>query len=199
MNDWGIELVIAAKLADYFMGRVWCAMDWIYVHGERAIAFEFQKKSFFLCASVYICFCMCVHMYVFCSLWRVMWRFDNVCLSDGWEGGAQLVWIFHVSVLTWYMWFGMQLLAVKKLDKGISSRLKDHEFLELVNDIDRIRHVNVVELVGYCSEHSQRLLIYEYCSNGTLQESLHSDDEYRKKLSWNMRIQMTLGTARALE
>ncbi|XP_021856913.1 protein STRUBBELIG-RECEPTOR FAMILY 3 isoform X2 [Spinacia oleracea] len=92
-----------------------------------------------------------------------------------------------------------KLLAVKKLDKGISSRLKDHEFLELVNDIDRIRHVNVVELVGYCSEHSQRLLIYEYCSNGTLQESLHSDDEYRKKLSWNMRIQMTLGTARALE
>uniref|UniRef100_A0A803MZ23 Protein kinase domain-containing protein n=1 Tax=Chenopodium quinoa TaxID=63459 RepID=A0A803MZ23_CHEQI len=92
-----------------------------------------------------------------------------------------------------------KLLAVKKLDKGVSSRLKDHEFLELVNNIDRIRHVNVVELVGYCSEHSQRLLIYEYCSNGTLQDALHSDDEYMKKLSWNIRMQMALGAARALE
>uniref|UniRef100_A0A803N1L5 Protein kinase domain-containing protein n=1 Tax=Chenopodium quinoa TaxID=63459 RepID=A0A803N1L5_CHEQI len=92
-----------------------------------------------------------------------------------------------------------KLLAVKKLDKGVSSRLKDHEFLELVNNIDKIRHVNVVELVGYCSEHSQRLLIYEYCSNGSLQDALHSDDEYMKKLSWNIRMQMALGAARALE
>lgn len=68
-----------------------------------------------------------------------------------------------------------------------------------MNNIDGIRHVNVVELVGYCSEHSQRLLIYEYCSNGSLQDALHSDDEYRKKLSWNMRMWMALGAARALE
>lgn len=92
-----------------------------------------------------------------------------------------------------------KLLAVKKLDKGIASRQKDHDFIELVNNIDRIRHVNIVELVGYCSEHGQRLLVYEYCSNGTLQDALHSDDEYKKKLSWNTRMRMALEAARALE
>ncbi|XP_044465011.1 protein STRUBBELIG-RECEPTOR FAMILY 3-like isoform X2 [Mangifera indica] len=92
-----------------------------------------------------------------------------------------------------------KLLAVKKLDKRASSQQKDDEFLELVNNIYRIRHANVVELKGYCAEHGQRLLIYEYCSNGTLQDLLHSDDEAKRNLSWNSRIRMALGAARVLE
>lgn len=80
-----------------------------------------------------------------------------------------------------------------------SSQQNDDEFLELVNNIDKIRHANVVEFIGYCAEHGQRLLIYEYCSNGTLQDVLHSDDEFKINLSWNARIRMALGAARALE
>ena len=80
-----------------------------------------------------------------------------------------------------------------------SSQQKDDEFLELVNNIDKIRHANVVEFIGYCAEYGQRLLIYEYCSNGSLQDVLHSDDEYKRNLSWNARIRMALGAARALE
>lgn len=91
----------------------------------------------------------------------------------------------------------LQLVAVKKLDRRVSSQLKDDEFLDLVNSIDKIRHANVVEILGYCAEHGQRLLVYEYCSNGTLQDLLLSDDE--SKPSWNLRIRMALGAARALE
>lgn len=92
-----------------------------------------------------------------------------------------------------------QLLAVKKLDKRASSQQKDVEFLELVNNIDKIRHANVVELMGYCAEHGERLLIFEYCSNGTLQDALHLDDDFKKNFSWNSRIRMALEAARALE
>lgn len=92
-----------------------------------------------------------------------------------------------------------KLLAVKKLDKGVTSRQKDYEFIELVNNIDLLRNANIVELVGYCMEHGQRLLVYEYCGNGTLQDALHSDDEYKKQLSWNTRMRMALAAARALE
>lgn len=91
----------------------------------------------------------------------------------------------------------LQLVAVKKLDRRVSSQLKDDEFLDLVNSIDKIRHANVVEILGFCAEHGQRLLVYEYCSNGTLQDVLLSDDE--SKPSWNLRIRMALGAARALE
>lgn len=91
------------------------------------------------------------------------------------------------------------MFAVKKLDKRTTVHQKDDEFLELINSIDRIRHTNIVELIGYCSEHGQRLLIYEYCSNGSLYDALHSDDEFKATLSWNTRIRMALGAARALE
>lgn len=93
----------------------------------------------------------------------------------------------------------LQLLAVKKLDKRVCDHQKDDEFLDLVNNIDRICHANVAELMGYCAEHGQRLLVYEYCSNGTLQDALHSDDEFKKQLLWNTRVRMALGAARALE
>ncbi|KAL8131309.1 hypothetical protein AgCh_007297 [Apium graveolens] len=92
-----------------------------------------------------------------------------------------------------------KILAVKKLDKRASSQLNDDEFVDMVNSIDKIRHANVVEIMGYCAEHGQRLLIYEYCGNGTLQDALHADDEFKKRLSWNTRIRMALGAARALE
>ncbi|XP_047337205.1 protein STRUBBELIG-RECEPTOR FAMILY 3-like [Impatiens glandulifera] len=93
-----------------------------------------------------------------------------------------------------------KLLAIKKLDKRAFSLQKDYEFLDLVNNIDKIRHANVVELMGYCAEHGERLLIYEYCESGALQDVLHSDDdELKKELSWNARIRMALGAARALE
>ncbi|KAK4368533.1 hypothetical protein RND71_012325 [Anisodus tanguticus] len=92
-----------------------------------------------------------------------------------------------------------KLLAVKKLDRRVTNQQKDDEFLDLVNNIDGIRHANVVELMGYCSEHGQRLLVYEYCSSGTLQDALHSDDEFKKQLSWDTRIRMALGAARGLE
>lgn len=91
----------------------------------------------------------------------------------------------------------LQLVAVKKLDRRVSSQLKDDKFLDLVNSIDKIRHANVVEILGYCAEHGQRLLVYEYCSNGTLQDALLADDE--SKPSWNLRIRMALGAARALQ
>lgn len=89
-------------------------------------------------------------------------------------------------------------LLSRNWTKKFSSQ-PEYEFLELVNSIDRIRHANVVELMGYCAEHGQRLLVYEYCSNGSLHDALHSDDEFKKDLSWNIRIRMALGAARALE
>ncbi|KAL1327089.1 hypothetical protein HN51_037183 [Arachis hypogaea] len=90
-----------------------------------------------------------------------------------------------------------KLLAVRKLN---ASMVQNHEqFLQLVFSISKIQHPNIVKLLGYCTEHSQWLLVYEYCSNGTLHDALHTDDNTRVKLSWNERIQVSLGAARALQ
>ncbi|XP_059438124.1 protein STRUBBELIG-RECEPTOR FAMILY 3 isoform X2 [Corylus avellana] len=92
-----------------------------------------------------------------------------------------------------------KLLAIKKLDTKVSRQQSDEEFVELVSSISRLCHAHIVELVGYCAEHGQQLLVYEYCRNGTLHDALHVDDEIHKRLTWKTRIQMALGAARALE
>ncbi|XP_011043251.1 PREDICTED: protein STRUBBELIG-RECEPTOR FAMILY 3 isoform X5 [Populus euphratica] len=92
-----------------------------------------------------------------------------------------------------------ELLAVKKLNSGASEQQTDEEFLQLVSSISKTQHDNIVEFVGYCNEHGQRLLVYEYCKNGTLYDALHADDEIHRKFSWNARVRLALGAARALQ
>ncbi|CAI8591683.1 unnamed protein product [Vicia faba] len=62
-----------------------------------------------------------------------------------------------------------------------------------------LHHPNVTELVGYCSEHGQHLLAYEFHKNGSLHDFLHVSDEFSKLLIWNSRVKIALGTTRALE
>ena len=93
----------------------------------------------------------------------------------------------------------LQVVAVKKLKpSALPGRLSD-DFIDIVSDVSRLRHPNVVKLVGYCSEYGQHLLVYEFLVNGSLYDFLHLSDEYSKPLIWNSRVKIALGTARALE
>ncbi|CAN1222663.1 Protein STRUBBELIG-RECEPTOR FAMILY 8 [Linum grandiflorum] len=90
-------------------------------------------------------------------------------------------------------------MAVKKIDNAALSLQEEDNFLEAVSNMSRLRHPNIVSMVGYCVEHGQRLLVYEYIENGNLHDILHFADDDGKKLSWNARVRVALGTARALE
>ncbi|KQJ93769.1 protein STRUBBELIG-RECEPTOR FAMILY 8 [Brachypodium distachyon] len=92
-----------------------------------------------------------------------------------------------------------KVLAVKKIDSAALSLQEEDNFLEVVSSMSRLRHPNIVPLTGYCVEHAQRLLVYEYIGNGTLHDMLHFSDEMSRKLTWNIRVRIALGTARALE
>ncbi|MQM03534.1 hypothetical protein Taro_036317, partial [Colocasia esculenta] len=89
-------------------------------------------------------------------------------------------------------------LSIVKIDNP-NDALPVDEFLELVLRISELRHPNIVELVGYCAEYGQRLLVYSYLSKRTLHDVLHNRDDAKGKLSWNARIQVALGAAQALE
>ncbi|KAI7735826.1 hypothetical protein M8C21_017110, partial [Ambrosia artemisiifolia] len=91
-----------------------------------------------------------------------------------------------------------KVVAVKKIKP--SALGAGENFIDIVSDISRLRHPNVTELVGYCCEHGQRLLVYEFLKNGSLYDFLHLSDEYScKPLTWNNRVKIALGAARALE
>jgi hypothetical protein len=62
-------------------------------------------------------------------------------------------------------------VAIKKLRAG--SGQGDREFRAEVEIISRVHHKNLVSLVGYCIYGEQRLLVYEYVPNKTLEFHLH--------------------------
>lgn len=90
-------------------------------------------------------------------------------------------------------------MAIKKIDNAALSLQEEDNFLEAVSNMSRLRHPNIVTLAGYCAEHGQRLLVYEYIGNGSLHDILHSAEDGSKILTWNARVRVALGTARALE
>lgn len=91
--------------------------------------------------------------------------------------------------------------AVKKLD---SSKQPDQEFLVQVSAVSRLKHENVVQLVGYCAEGSTRVLAYEYATRGSLHDILHGKKGVKGAqpgpvLSWMQRARIAVSAARGLE
>lgn len=90
-------------------------------------------------------------------------------------------------------------MAIKKIDNAALSLQEEDTFLEAISNMSRLRHPNIVPLAGYCTEHGQRLLVYEYVGNGNLDDMLHMNDDRSMALTWNARVKVALGTAKALE
>ncbi|XP_047054820.1 probable receptor-like protein kinase At2g42960 [Lolium rigidum] len=87
-------------------------------------------------------------------------------------------------------------VAIKKLFNNMGQAEK--EFKVEVEAIGHVRHKNLVRLLGYCVEGSHRMLVYEYISNGNLDQWLHGAMRQQGVLTWEARIKVTLGIARAL-
>ncbi|XP_058108769.1 protein STRUBBELIG-RECEPTOR FAMILY 6-like [Magnolia sinica] len=92
-----------------------------------------------------------------------------------------------------------KVLAVKKINSSAVPNQSPEDFLEVVSSVSQLHHPNVTELVGYCCEHGQYLLVYAFHKNGSLHDYLHLSDDYNKPLTWSTRVKIALGTARALE
>ncbi|KAK4755727.1 hypothetical protein SAY87_009484 [Trapa incisa] len=87
-------------------------------------------------------------------------------------------------------------VAVKKLLNNLGQAEK--EFRVEVEAIGHVRHKNLVRLLGYCIEGTHRLLVYEYVSHGNLEQWLHGGMRQHGFLTWEARIKVLLGTAKAL-
>ncbi|ESQ31295.1 hypothetical protein EUTSA_v10003759mg [Eutrema salsugineum] len=85
-------------------------------------------------------------------------------------------------------------VAVKKLSGG--SRQGKKEFLNEVKVISKLRHRNLVQLIGWCNEENEFLLIYELMPNGSLNSHLFG--KRPQILSWDTRYKIARGLASAL-
>ncbi|KDP41147.1 hypothetical protein JCGZ_03641 [Jatropha curcas] len=85
-------------------------------------------------------------------------------------------------------------VAVKKVSKG--SRQGKKEYISEVKIISRLRHRNLVQLIGWCHEKREFLLVYEFMPNGSLDSHLFGRST--TILTWSIRYKIALGLASAL-
>ncbi|GFP89964.1 probable leucine-rich repeat receptor-like serine/threonine-protein kinase at5g15730 [Phtheirospermum japonicum] len=86
-------------------------------------------------------------------------------------------------------------VAVKVL--ATDSKQGEKEFQTEVMLLARLHHRNLVNLVGYCAEKSQHMLIYVYMIRGSLASHLYN--EKLGALQWELRVQIAIDVARGLE
>ncbi|XP_075508974.1 proline-rich receptor-like protein kinase PERK15 [Primulina tabacum] len=85
-------------------------------------------------------------------------------------------------------------VAVKQLKAG--SGQGEREFQAEVEIISRVHHKHLVSLVGYSITGSQRMLVYEFVQNNTLEFHLHGNG--RPTMDWPTRLKIALGAAKGL-
>ncbi|KAL1820128.1 hypothetical protein ACET3Z_014997 [Daucus carota] len=90
-----------------------------------------------------------------------------------------------------------QVVAIKKLnEKGVQG---DKEFLVEILMLSLLRHPNLVNLIGYCAEGDQRLVVYEFLPLGSLDSHLHDLEPDMEPLNWDTRMRIAYGAAKGLD
>lgn len=87
-------------------------------------------------------------------------------------------------------------VAIKRILNNLGQAEK--EFRAEVEAIGHVRHKNLVRLLGYCMEGTHRMLVYEYVNNGNLEQWLHGAMRQHGYLTWEARMKVLIGTAKAL-
>ncbi|THU46824.1 hypothetical protein C4D60_Mb09t08960 [Musa balbisiana] len=85
-------------------------------------------------------------------------------------------------------------VAVKRVSHG--SRQGMREFIAEIVSLGRLRHRNLVQLLGYCRRQGELLLVYDYMPNGSLEKFLH--DQAMPTLDWVTRFRIVKGVASGL-
>lgn len=89
-----------------------------------------------------------------------------------------------------------QVVAVKRLSK--SSGQGGEEFKNEVVVVAKLQHRNLVRLLGFCLQGEEKILVYEYVPNKSLDYILF-DPEKQRELDWGRRYKIIGGIARGIQ
>ncbi|EEE59556.1 hypothetical protein OsJ_11840 [Oryza sativa Japonica Group] len=89
-----------------------------------------------------------------------------------------------------------------QVGKGSFSYVKksSKEFHTELDLLSRLNHAHLLNLLGYCEDGSERLLVYEFMAHGSLYQHLHGKDpNLKKRLNWARRVTIAVQAARGIE
>ncbi|KAL8259238.1 hypothetical protein R6Q59_027191 [Mikania micrantha] len=89
-------------------------------------------------------------------------------------------------------------VAVKRLGRGSQG---PKEFLNEIDLLTGQEHPNIISLIGYCDEHDEKIIVYEYAKNGSLDCYIRCghDESTCNILSWVKRLKICVDAARGLD
>ncbi|XP_043699545.1 serine/threonine-protein kinase-like protein CCR1 [Telopea speciosissima] len=90
---------------------------------------------------------------------------------------------------------GLQ-VAVKRANAATRIHTNNRAFEAELEILCKIRHPNIVNLLGYCAEMGERLFVYEFMAHGTLHDHLHGG---LSPLNWSLRLKISMQVAKGLE
>ncbi|PWA91295.1 transmembrane kinase 1 [Artemisia annua] len=91
-------------------------------------------------------------------------------------------------------------IAVKRMECGVITGKGLAEFKSEIAVLTKVRHRNLVALLGYCLDGNEKLLVYEYMPQGTLSQHLFNwPEEGLSPLDWSRRLAIALDVARGVE
>ncbi|KAL0666008.1 hypothetical protein Bca4012_028712 [Brassica carinata] len=86
-------------------------------------------------------------------------------------------------------------IAVKRVSHGSSQGMR--EFMAEIATIGRLRHPNLVRLLGYCRYKEELYLVYDFMPNGSLDRYLYAESD-QEQLTWDQRFKIIKDVASAL-
>lgn len=91
-------------------------------------------------------------------------------------------------------------IAVKRMESGVITSKAGNEFTSEIEVLSKVRHRNLVSLLGHSMEGPERLLVYEYMPQGALSKHLFKWKTLDlEPLSWKKRLNIALDVARGME
>lgn len=87
-------------------------------------------------------------------------------------------------------------VAVKRLKRSSFQRKK--EFYSEISRVARLRHPNLVAVMGCCYDHGDRYIVYEFVANGPLDKWLHHIPRGGRSLDWAMRMKIATTLAQGI-
>ncbi|XP_051132110.1 serine/threonine-protein kinase-like protein CCR1 [Andrographis paniculata] len=87
-------------------------------------------------------------------------------------------------------------VAVKRANAATIIQSNSRDFEMELEVLCNLRHANIVNLLGYCAEMGERLLVYEYMPHGNLHDHLHGG---LSSLNWSLRLKIAMQAAKGLE
>ncbi|XP_059310527.1 serine/threonine-protein kinase-like protein ACR4 isoform X2 [Lycium ferocissimum] len=88
-------------------------------------------------------------------------------------------------------------VAVKRAIMSSDMKKNSKEFHTELDLLSRLNHAHLLNLLGYCEEGEERLLVYEYMANGSLHQHLHGKN--KAQLDWIRRVTIAVQAARGIE